>query len=400
MSYRERSAQRQRNHSARKPNRRNYRNKNSTINPSRFINKAASFTEETEYKPVNSFADFALNDKTKATLEYLGFILPTPIQDQCIPIALSGEDVIGLANTGTGKTAAFALPIIEKAVKSRDPVSTLILAPTRELAQQIDVDLRRFAAGQKVYSTLVVGGANINQQIRQIKRGPHVIVGTPGRVKDLIQRRVLRLGQVSTFVLDEADRMCDMGFVRDIRSIASELSSQRQTLCFSATMTPRVQEIVEEFMDNPTTIAVAKNVTNDHIEQNVIEARDKSHKIDLLENLLQTENYDKVIIFGETKYGVQRLADRLTKDDMAAVAIHGNKSQSQREKALRTFKKGDVKIMVATDVAARGLDIPNVSHVINFDAPKQYDDYIHRIGRTGRAGKGGQALTFIDNPRI
>ena len=153
-------------------------------------------------------------------------------------------------------------------------------------------------------------------------------------------------------------------------------------------------------MDNPTTIAVAKNVTNDHIEQNVIEARDKSHKIDLLENLLQTENYDKVIIFGETKYGVQRLADRLTKDDMAAVAIHGNKSQSQREKALRTFKKGDVKIMVATDVAARGLDIPNVSHVINFDAPKQYDDYIHRIGRTGRAGKGGQALTFIDNPRI
>ena len=247
---------------------------------------------------------------------------------------------------------------------------------------------------------MVVGGANINQQIRQIKRGPHVIVGTPGRVKDLIQRRVLRLGQVSTFVLDEADRMCDMGFVGDIRSIASELSVQRQTLCFSATMTPRVQEIVEEFMDNPTTIAVAKNVTNDHIEQNVIEARDKSHKIDLLENLLQTENYDKVIIFGETKYGVQRLADRLTKDDMAAVAIHGNKSQSQREKALRTFKKGDVKIMVATDVAARGLDIPNVSHVINFDAPKQYDDYIHRIGRTGRAGKGGQALTFIDNPRI
>ena len=400
MSYRERSAQRQRHHSARKPNRRNYRNKNSNINPSRFINKAASFTEETEYKPVNSFADFALNDKTKATLEYLGFILPTPIQDQCIPIALSGEDVIGLANTGTGKTAAFALPIIEKVVKSRGPVSTLILAPTRELAQQIDVDLRRFAAGQKVYSTLVVGGANINQQIRQIKRGPHVIVGTPGRVKDLIQRRVLRLGQVSTFVLDEADRMCDMGFVGDIRSIASELSVQRQTLCFSATMTPRVQEIVEEFMDNPTTIAVAKNVTNDHIEQNVIEARDKSHKIDLLENLLQTENYDKVIIFGETKYGVQRLADRLTKDDMAAVAIHGNKSQSQREKALRIFKKGDVKIMVATDVAARGLDIPNVSHVINFDAPKQYDDYIHRIGRTGRAGKGGQALTFIDNPRI
>lgn len=190
--------------------------------------------------------------------------------------------------------------------------------------------------------------------------------------------------------------MCDMGFVNDIKSIEAEMPSQRQTLCFSATMTPAVQKIVEEFMTEPETVTVAKNVTNDHIEQGVIEARDKAHKIDLLHELLVSEPYDKVIIFGETKFGVQRLADRLSSNDLTAVAIHGNKSQSQREKALRTFKNGDVRILVATDVAARGLDIPDVSHVINFDAPKQYDDYVHRIGRTGRAGKAGRALTFIE----
>ena len=402
MSYQRNDASRRRSSGARAPHKRNNRNRrgSSMIHPSKFINKAVAPDEQVAYVPTHTFSEFGLSTQTATTLAHLGFDKPTPIQDQCIPLALEGKDIIGLANTGTGKTAAFALPVIEKTRAERGIVSTLVLAPTRELAQQIDADLRRFAAGQKVYSALVVGGANINQQIRQIKRGPHVIIGTPGRVKDLINRRVLRLSQVTTFVLDEADRMCDMGFVNDIRSIESELSKERQTLCFSATMTPNVHSIVEEFMIDPTTIAVAKNITNDHIEQSVIEARDKAHKIDLLEELLATEQYDKVIIFGETKYGVQRLADRLTKSDMTAVAIHGNKSQSQREKALRIFKNGDVRIMVATDVAARGLDIPNVSHVINFDAPKQYDDYVHRIGRTGRAGNSGRALTFVENPRL
>lgn len=403
MSYQRNDAPRRRSSGARAPHKRTTnRNRRgpSTIHPSKFINKAIAPSEQTAYVPTHKFADFGLHAQTAATLAHLGFVLPTPIQDQCIPLALEDKDVIGLANTGTGKTAAFALPVIEKTRVARGIVSTLVLAPTRELAQQIDVELRRFAAGQKVYSALVVGGANINNQIRQIKRGPHVIIGTPGRVKDLINRRVLRLSQVTTFVLDEADRMCDMGFVNDIRSIEAELPKERQTLCFSATMTPNVQSIVEEFMIDPTTVAVAKNVTNDHIEQSVIEARDKAHKADLLEELLVREDYDKVIIFGETKYGVQRLADRLAKNDMPAVAIHGNKSQSQREKALRIFKNGDVRILVATDVAARGLDIPNVSHVINFDAPKQYDDYVHRIGRTGRAGNAGRAMTFVENPRL
>lgn len=398
MSYQRNGASRRYHSGAKRPlHKRNHRaNSKSTIHPGMFVNRAVAPAKEVSYEPQHAFADFGLNTKTTAVLAHLGFSQPTPVQDQCIPLALEGKDVIGLANTGTGKTAAFTLPVIEKTSANRQVVSTLVLAPTRELAQQIDADLRKFAAGQKIYSALVVGGSNINQQIRQIQRGPHVVVGTPGRVKDLIQRRVLRLSQVTTFVLDEADRMCDMGFVGDIRSIESELSRQRQTLCFSATMTTNVQKIVEEFMIDPETVTVVKGATNDHIEQNIIEARDKAHKIDLLHELLVKESYDKVIIFGETKYGVQRLADKLSANDLTAVAIHGNKSQSQREKALRTFKNGDVRILVATDVAARGLDIPNVSHVINFDAPKQYDDYIHRIGRTGRAGNSGRALTFVE----
>lgn len=382
---------------SRNSNRRN--NKPSAIHHSRFINKAVQAETEVPYVPTYTFRDFGLNSRTVATLEHLGFTTPSPIQDQCIRPAVEGRDVIGLANTGTGKTAAFLLPIIEKLSANRDLLSVLVLAPTRELAQQIDDEFRRFSAGQKLFSALVVGGMNINRQIQAVKRGPHLVVGTPGRVKDLIDRRVLRLQNVTTFVLDEADRMCDMGFVRDIRTIEAELSRDRQTLCFSATMTPAVKTIVEEFMHDPVTISVVRSATNDHIEQDVIPVRDKAHKIELLEELLGQPEFEKVIIFGDTKYAVQRLADKLTKTGLPAVAIHGNKSQPQRDRALRQFKASEVNIMVATDVAARGLDIPHVSHVINFDAPKQYDDYVHRIGRTGRAGKAGNALTFVENSR-
>lgn len=373
----------------------NNRQNNKTIHHSKFINKAVEAQAEAPYEPTHTFHDFGLNKRTVATLDYLGFTSPSPIQDQCIAPALEGRDVIGLANTGTGKTAAFLLPIIERLNQNPAPMTALILAPTRELAQQIDAEFRRFSAGQKLYSTLVVGGANITRQIQQVKRGPHIVIGTPGRIGDLIERRVLRLQTVSVFVLDEADRMCDMGFVRDIKRIASELSAERQTLCFSATMTSDVKAIVEEFMTNPVTISVVKNATNDHIEQDVIHARDKMHKIDLLTEMLAGPEFEKVIIFGETKYGVQRLSDKLTASELPSAAIHGNKSQSQRERALRQFKNGDVNILVATDVAARGLDIPDVTHVINFDPPKVYEDYVHRIGRTGRAGKAGQALTFV-----
>ncbi len=376
-------------------NQHNNRNKYSNIDPKRYINKAIEAQADIPYSPENNFSDFGLSNQTLATLEYMGFKTPSEIQDKCIPASLSNRDIIGLANTGTGKTAAFLLPIIDKLSANKDFVSVLILAPTRELAQQIDVEFKKFSAGQKLFSTLVVGGNNIGKQIQQIKRGPHVIIGTPGRVKDLISRRILRLSNVRTFVLDEADRMCDMGFEKDIRQIESEISRDRQTLCYSATMTPSVKKIVEEFMREPLTVSAIKNATNDHIEQNIIRAKDKTDKIDILSNLLLQPEFEKVIIFGETKFGVQRLADNLSKMGISAAAIHGNKSQSQREKALRNFKDNTVNVLVATDVAARGLDIPNVSHVINFDLPKVYDDYVHRIGRTGRAGKSGNALTFI-----
>lgn len=377
-----------------------YNNKKaSTIHPTKFINKAITPEADIPYAPTHSFHDFGLNQRTVATLDYLGFTTPSEIQDKSIPESLQGRDVIGLANTGTGKTAAFLLPIIDKLAANRQLVSVLILAPTRELAQQIDEEFRRFAAGQKLYSTLIVGGANIGKQISQIQRGPHVVIGTPGRVKDLINRNVLRLSGVSTFVLDEADRMCDMGFEKDIRFIEAEMPKTRQTLCFSATMTDAVKSIVEEFMIDPTTVSVVKNMTNDHIEQDIIYVNGKEHKVETLLDLLSQQQFEKVIVFGETKYGVQRLADNLTKNNIPAEAIHGNKSQSQRERALKKFKANAVNVLVATDVAARGLDIPNVTHVINFDPPKVYDDYVHRIGRTGRAGKAGSAITFVESNR-
>lgn len=366
------------------------------LHPSYFTNKAVSLAEEAPFDQVHQFSDFKLNSRIKSNLEFLNLKTPTPIQDATIPPALEGKDIIGLANTGTGKTAAFLLPTIDKLARDPQVVSALILTPTRELAQQVDAEFRRFAAGQKLYSTLVVGGANIGRQIQQIKRGPHIVIGTPGRVKDLIERKVLRLSAVETFILDEADRMCDMGFVKDIRYVEALLSGNQQTLCFSATMTPNVEKIVQEFMKDPLTVSVAQNVTSDHIDQDVIPARDKTHRFEILAELLAQHEFEKVIVFGDTKYGVQRLADNLTKSGMPAVAIHGNKSQSQRERALRSFKQNEVNIMVATDVAARGLDIPNVSHVINFDTPTVYADYIHRVGRTGRAGQTGKALTFID----
>ena len=376
-------------------NRSNSPKRQSTIHPSKFINKAILVEEETPYTPSNSFHDFGLSPQTVKTLDYLGFSAPSEIQDRSIPSLMQGRDVIGLANTGTGKTAAFLLPIIHKLSTTKQPVSILVLAPTRELAQQIEEEFRRFSAGQKLYSTLVVGGMNIAKQIHQVQRGPHVIIGTPGRIKDLINRQILRLSQVNTLVLDEADRMCDMGFERDIRFIESQIPKERQTLCYSATMTNSVKSIVEEFMVNPETISVVKNATNDHIEQDVVYVEGKEQKVSTLLDMLSGKDFEKVIVFGETKHGVQRLADTISKSGIAAEAIHGNKSQSQRQRALKKFKDNVVNVLVATDVAARGLDIPNVTHVINFDVPKAYDDYVHRIGRTGRAGKSGTAITFV-----
>jgi superfamily II DNA/RNA helicase len=365
------------------------------INPERFINKQTVESKSAPYTPKHMFADFDINALLLQNIAELGYEAPSAIQDQTIPLAIEGKDVIGLANTGTGKTAAFLLPILTELAKTRAFNSVLIMAPTRELAQQIDEEFKRYSRGMKLFSALCVGGMNINHQIRALQRRPHVVIGTPGRLKDLIGRNQLHLYDVKTLVLDEADRMLDMGFVADIREIASQLPLDRQTLCFSATMTRAVEQIVNDFMKNPEFVSVKVNETNDHIYQDIIEFDNDDHKKELLHDMLSTSEFEKVVVFGETKFGVQRLADLLSKNGLRATAIHGNKSQPQRERALKEFKSERVKVLVATDVAARGLDIPDVSHVINFDQPQSYDDYVHRIGRTGRGGKSGTALTFV-----
>ncbi len=386
------------NYTGRRPERRSSSggNRKRYINPLKFTNRAVTASEEQPYEAQHVFDDFAFTAPLARNIAAKGYTVPSPIQDQAIPHILERRDVIGLANTGTGKTAAFLLPIIQHLGTNGPRPSVLVIAPTRELAQQIEQEFRIFSQSMQLYSTLVVGGMNVSRQIRELHRRPHVVIGTPGRLKDLIGQGHLILRDIDTLVLDEADRMLDMGFLPDIKHIVGSLPRERQTLFFSATITPQIELIVRDFLNDPITISVRTSETSDHVEQNVIETRDKAHKVEILSDLLTKEEYDKVLVFGETKFGVQRLSDTLTRAGIPSAAIHGNKSQSQRQRALQDFKENRVKVLIATDVAARGLDIPNVSHVINFDTPTTYEDYIHRIGRTGRAGAKGTAHTFIE----
>jgi superfamily II DNA/RNA helicase len=347
------------------------------------------------HKPKHSFSDFGLNKIIEKNLTRIGFTTPTRIQDESIPHILKQKDVIGLANTGSGKTAAFALPIIQKLHARKAGEKALIMAPTRELAGQINDELLKFAQGLRVYSAFCVGGMPIGKQIREVARSPHVIIGTPGRLKDLVNRKALALDSVTTLVLDEFDRMLDMGFIKDIEFLISKIPKNRQSLCFSATITPDIKKLLEKMLIDPVTVSAKTSETSEHIAQDVIRAGSKEAKFSKLKEMLAHSAFEKVLIFGEMKRSVQKLADELSKNGFKAEAIHGNKSQPQRDRALKAFRDGKVDILVATDVAARGLDIPNVSHVINFDQPNTREDYIHRIGRTGRAGKGGQAYTFI-----
>ncbi|HET9411598.1 MAG TPA: DEAD/DEAH box helicase [Candidatus Saccharimonadales bacterium] len=375
--------------------RRGPKNQAKFIHPDKFINKAKPVQEQVPYEPTHTFADFGFPQPLQKNVDAHGYVHPTPIQDGAIKPVLEGRDLIGLANTGTGKTAAFLLPILSRLVVDQNSIRALIVAPTRELAVQIDEEFRAFSRGLQLYSALCVGGVNIGPQIRQIQRGPHIIIGTPGRLKDLVQQKALRLGGANMLVLDEADRMLDMGFIRDIQFLINQLSAERQSLCFSATITPEIRTLLDNMLKDPVTVSVRTGETSDHVEQDVVHAISKEHKIELLEDMLRQPDFEKVIVFGQTKHGVQRLAEKLSKAGIPSEAIHGNKSQGQRQRALDAFKKNNVRVLVATDVAARGLDIPNVSHVINFDQPNTYEEYVHRIGRTGRAGKQGKALTFV-----
>jgi superfamily II DNA/RNA helicase len=318
---------------------------------------------------------------------------PTPIQDQIIPEILEGHDVVGLAETGTGKTAAFLLPLISKTLSSYKR-QTLILTPTRELAIQIEVELQKLSGNLKIYSTVCVGGTGINPQIRSLKRHNHFIIGTPGRVLDLIERRKLNASKLTTVVLDEADRMLDMGFIHDMRKILSYTPDKRETLFFSATINKEAEALVHDFLREHKTISVKKRDITNTIEQDVVKYND-GDKFSVLTDLLEDPSFRRVIIFGAMKHSVEKLSRALSKHGIKSESIHGNKVHNARQRALKAFKSGNARVLVATDVAARGIHVDNVTHVINYDLPASFDDYVHRIGRTGRSENRGKALTFV-----
>jgi ATP-dependent RNA helicase RhlE len=351
---------------------------------------------ETEtFVPENNFQDFAVVEQLHRAIITKGYVTPTPIQDKAIPQVLQGFDVLGIANTGTGKTAAFLIPLINKVLLDHTQ-QVLIVVPTRELAIQIQEELRGFTGkAMKIFSVCCVGGTSIVPQLRELKYHNEFIIGTPGRLKDLIDRKMIDLSKFHTIVLDEADRMLDMGFVNDMRFLVAGMPREKQTLFFSATLSPDIEKLVGEFLRNPVRISVKTRDTAKNVDQDVVRVGPGGDKLGALHNLLSQKEFGKVLIFGRTKHGVEKLSKTLQEKGFKAESIHGNKTHSNRQRALGKFKENHSQILVATDVAARGLDIPDVTHVINFDLPATYDDYVHRIGRTGRGNKTGKALTFV-----
>lgn len=377
------------------------------IDFSRFIKKGQQ-VEEKPYVSKHAFIDFPFNSQIHKNIERAGFENPRPIQDQAISSVMTGRDVFGMANTGTGKTAAFLLPLIEKIVETKGQnkrETVLIMAPTRELAMQIDSDFRMLAFGLGIFSVSCVGGLPIMRQIGEIKRGVSFVIGTPGRIRDLISRKVLDLSTCHSVVLDEADRMLDMGFRDDMVFILGKAPKEdRQTLFFSATLSPEVKKLTTEFLKDPIFISVISGETAKNIDQDIIRTRTKEEKLEKLHEILKKglpakgeagEAHLKVLIFREMKHSVDTLTKELSHLGFKVGCIHGDKRSRERIRTLDLFKKDHINILVATDVAARGLDIPDVTHVINYDVPQTYETYVHRIGRTGRSGKKGIALTFV-----
>ncbi len=369
-----------------------------TFDPTQFINKNPVKVEQVAYVATHKFSDFDIDKRLVDTIASMGITSPSPIQDQIIPHILEGKDVVGLAETGTGKTAAFLVPLIEL-TKKHHGTQTLILTPTRELALQVEAELRKLAKNFNFFSTVCVGGTNIRPQIRGVRRKNHFIIGTPGRVMDLIDRGDLQTDKFTTVVLDEADRMLDMGFIHDMRKILEDIREDRHTLFFSATMDEKTKGLVKDFMKDPVMVSVKKRDVTDSIVQDVVPfTHDK--KFEKLVELLKKDEFARVLVFGSMKHSVEKLGKELNQNGISADSIHGNKSHPQRQRSLAKFKNGQIKVLVATDVAARGIHVDNVSHVINYDLPNTFEDYVHRIGRTGRGDKFGKALTFVqDKPQ-
>ena len=359
-----------------------------------FINKEAGVTEVDHYEAKHAFTDFGIAEMLSANLTAKGLTTPSPIQDQSIPVILEGKDVIGIASTGTGKTAAFLIPLINKLVADKDH-KMMILTPTRELAMQVEAEFMAFTRGMKLFSVSCVGGAPIMRQIKELELGVNAVIGTPGRVKDLIERGKIKMEYFDSIVLDEADRMLDMGFIDDMRSILGAMPKAKQGLFFSATFSPEIKRLCTDFLKDPVTVSIKSRDTASSVMQDVVRVSGDAEKVEALHDILTKPEYSKVLIFREMKRHVDGLAEELNKRGFKALALHGDMHNRERERAVKALEAGKVQVVIATDVAARGLDISDISLVVNYDIPNNYETYIHRIGRTGRAKKLGHALTFV-----
>ncbi|BBJ24459.1 DEAD/DEAH box helicase [Candidatus Nitrotoga sp. AM1P] len=348
-----------------------------------------------------TFSALGLSDEIVRAVTERGYTEPTPIQAQAIPVVLSGGDLLAGAQTGTGKTAGFTLPILQrltasaKPATSKAPIRALVLIPTRELAAQVEESVRDYGKYLKLTSMTMIGGVNINPQIQRLKSRVDILVATPGRLLDHLQQKTLDLSHIEILVLDEADRMLDMGFIRDIKKILAILPKKRQNLLFSATFSNEIKMLADGLLNKPALIEVARrNATAELITQKIYPV-DRERKRELLTHLIKKYNWHQVLVFTRTKHGANKLAEQLSKDDIPALAIHGNKSQAARTRALAEFKTGKLQVLVATDIAARGIDIIELPHVVNFEMPNVSEDYVHRIGRTGRAGSEGEASSLV-----
>ena len=376
---------------------RNNQNKKkvSKINPKHLI-KIATETESDTFTSSKVFSEFDLEPALLKNIEVKGYKNPTEIQEKTVEDLLLNKDMIGIAETGSGKTGAFLIPILNKMIIFPQ-VQAIVIVPTRELAQQVEQEFQDLSKNLKIHSACFIGGTNVNRDINKAKGRPKFIVGTPGRLKDLTERRALNLGQIDTLVLDEFDRMLDMGFIKDIRHLSKLMKGRQQTVLFSATANPSQNSIIKEFVHEPIKVSVTSgNASSERVDQDIIEVKPEENKIDVLVDLLKQDAFEKVILFTETKRAADKLNKQLHKNKIKTDVIHGNKSQNYRTKAIASFKAGKMKVLIATDVAARGIDIKDITHVINYQLPMTMDSYIHRIGRTGRAGKTGKALTFIN----
>lgn len=363
------------------------------------VKKADPVKEVKAFVPTLTFDEMDLHPKMKSALMHRKYIDPTEIQERAIGYALEGRDVIGVAQTGTGKTAAFLIPLLDSYLHTneRRPFTALIMVPTRELALQVLDEFKALTKGIPVYAQKLIGGTSLHRDMQDLRRKPNVIIGTPGRMIDLMERGALPLHMFDTLVIDEFDRMLDMGFSHDVMRLANAMENRSQNLLFSATVDTSIRKYLDELLTDPQEVRVSSGTKSaDSVEQNIVPPVEGEMRFDTLTRMLNEPEFKRVILFAETKRKVSRLCQKLNKAGIRAEEIHGDRSQGQRQRALETFRRNKAQVLVATDVAARGIDIDDVSHVINYEVPRTYDSYIHRIGRTGRAGRIGKALTFVD----